>query len=192
MNSHIKPVELAKAGRLVNHGPTVLVSARHQGVDNVMAVAWCCGLDFDPPKLTVVLDKIAHTRSLIEASGAFVVQVPTFEQVGLTDNVGTLSLYEEPNKLTHAKVPLFEMPGQTMPCVEGCSAWLACKVINEPHVQEEYDLFVAEVTAAWADDRVFHGGRWHFETAEPKWRSIHHVAGGHFYAIGEAVDAKTR
>ena len=39
MDSHIAPVELKKAYRLLNHGPTVLVSARHDGVDNVMAAA---------------------------------------------------------------------------------------------------------------------------------------------------------
>jgi hypothetical protein len=31
------------------------------------------------------------------------------------------------------------------------------------------------------------GGHWHFETAAPEWRSLHHVAGGHFYATGEAL-----
>jgi hypothetical protein len=31
------------------------------------------------------------------------------------------------------------------------------------------------------------GGHWYFETAAPEWRSLHHVAGGHFYAIGEAL-----
>jgi hypothetical protein len=45
------------------------------------------------------------------------------------------------------------------------------------------------VTAAWADARVFRDGHWHFETADPSWRSIHHVAGGNFYAIGEAMRA---
>ena len=43
--------------------------------------------------------------------------------------------------------------------------------------------------AAWADERVFRDGRWHFETADPSLRSLHHVAGGHYYAIGEAIKA---
>ncbi len=43
---HIAPVELEKSYRLVNHGPTVLVSARHDSVDDVMAAAWVCGLDY--------------------------------------------------------------------------------------------------------------------------------------------------
>ncbi|TIX90926.1 flavin reductase family protein [Rhizobium sp. P44RR-XXIV] len=191
MNEHMKSVELKKAFRLINHGPTVLLSARHAGIDNVMAVAWCCGLDIDPPKLTVVVDQIAQTRSLIEATGHFLVQVPTVAQLELTREVGTRTLYKEPNKLQKAGVSIFEMPGQDLPFVEGCSAWLVCKLMSEPHIQNTYDLFIAEVTAAWADERVFRDGHWHFETADPRWRSLHHVAGGHFYAIGEPLTIAT-
>jgi hypothetical protein len=45
MSKYIAPVPLEKAYRLINHGPTVLVSARHGGVDDVMAAAWACALD---------------------------------------------------------------------------------------------------------------------------------------------------
>jgi len=131
-NIHVQPVELHKAYRLVNHGPTVLVSARYDGVDNVMAVAWCCGLDIDPPKLMVVADSLARTRSLMEASGRFVVQVPTVAQLDLTQQVGTRSLHQDPQKLMASDVSLFDIPEQDLPFVEGCSAWLACRVIEEP------------------------------------------------------------
>jgi flavin reductase (DIM6/NTAB) family NADH-FMN oxidoreductase RutF len=189
--SHFKAVELSKAYRLVNHGPTVLVSARHDGVDDVMAVAWCCGLDIDPPKLTVVIDASSKTRSLIEASGQFVVQVPTVAQVGLTYAVGSRSLYDNPDKLKTAGISVFEVPDYNLPFVDGCSSWLACNLVEEPHIQNSYDLFIGEVTDAWADDRVFKDGHWHFEIAGPEWRSLHHVAGGHFYAIGDVVVSDT-
>jgi len=44
-----RPVPLEKAYRLMNHGPTVLVSSRHGEAMNVMAAAWSMPLDFDPP-----------------------------------------------------------------------------------------------------------------------------------------------
>lgn len=37
MDSHIAPVEQENAYRLINHGPTVLVSASHDGVENVIS-----------------------------------------------------------------------------------------------------------------------------------------------------------
>ncbi len=61
------PVPLDKAYRLLNHGPTVLVSSAHAGEHNVMAAAWSMRLDFQPPKVTVVIDKATRTRALVEA-----------------------------------------------------------------------------------------------------------------------------
>lgn len=190
MHDSIKLVSLDKAYRLLSHGPTVLVSARHEGVDGVMAAAWACALDFDPPKLTVVLDKITATRVLVEGSGQFVIQVPTAAQLELTYQVGSRSLNDEPGKLASSGVELLTLGDLDLPFVAGCSAWLACRLIEEPHNQQAYDLFIGEVIAAWADERVFRDGRWHFEDADPSWRSLHHVAGGHFYGIGEALTRK--
>jgi flavin reductase (DIM6/NTAB) family NADH-FMN oxidoreductase RutF len=191
MNTHIAPVELGKAYRLINHGPTVLVSASHDGVDDVMAAAWSCGLEAFPAKLTVVLDKSSKTRELLERSGRFVVQVPTMAQAKLTHAVGTRSLRDDPEKLKRCGVEVFRLDGHDTPFVQGCSAWLACRLIPEPHNQETYDLFIGEIIGAWADARVFQNGHWMFENAEPGLRSIHYIAGGHFYAIGEPLIVPT-
>jgi flavin reductase (DIM6/NTAB) family NADH-FMN oxidoreductase RutF len=191
MNTHIAPVELGKAYRLINHGPTVLVSASHNGVDDVMAAAWSCGLEAFPAKLTVVLDKSSKTRELLERSGHFVVQVPTVAQAKLTHAVGTRSLHDDPEKLKRCGVEVFRFAGHDTPFVQGCSAWLACRLISEPHNQETYDLFIGEIIGAWADARVFQNGHWMFENADPSLRSIHYIAGGHFYAIGDPVIVPT-
>ena len=179
---------MEKANRLINHGPTVLVSASHGGVDNVMAAAWVCGLDFAPPKVTLVLGRTSKTRELAEKSGHLVVQVPTVRQAQLVHAVGNSSGRDDPNKLKRCGVELFRLDGVPAPLVAGCSAWLACRLISDAHTRDRYDLFAAEVTGAWADDRVFRDGHWQFETADAGWRSLHYIAGGHFYATGAAVD----
>lgn len=189
MDNHVSPVPLEKAYRLINHGPTVLVSARHAGMDNVMAAAWACGLDFDPPKLTVILDKVTTTRELIEQSGRFAIQVPTVAQMQLTYTVGNLERAKAPDKLQRAGVQWFDIDGHDLPFVAGCSAWLACRLLPEPHQQETYDLFAGEVVGAWADTRAFANGHWNYENAAPEWRSLHYIAGGQFYAIGESLRA---
>ena len=71
--------------------------------------------------------------------------------------------------------------------MDGCIAWLECRRLPEPHIEQAYDLFLGEVVAAWADDRVFRDGRWHFDGVDDSLRSLHHIAGGHFYAIGNEV-----
>ncbi|WP_312937133.1 flavin reductase family protein [Stutzerimonas nitrititolerans] len=192
MNEHIAQVPLEKAYRLINHGPTILVSAHHNGVNNVMAASWACALDDSPPKLTVVLDKIARTRDLVEHSGYFAIQVPTVAQLDLTFQVGHRSMFNETDKLARSGVELFSLDGHEQPFVAGCSAWLACRLISEPDNQERYDLFIGEIVGAWADTRVFRDGHWHFETVNPAWRSLHYISGGHFYATGEALVAREK
>ncbi len=188
MKKHINSVSLDKVSRLLNHGPTVLVSSRYNGIDNVMAVSWACMLDFEPPKITLVLGKDAKTREFIEKSGYFVVQIPTASQVNLVYQAGHISLSDNPDKLKHCGVTIFEMDNHNLPFVSGCSAWLACRLLPEKHNQELYDLFIGEVIDAWADTRIFKNDRWNFENANSDWKSLHYIAGGHFYTIGDAID----
>jgi flavin reductase (DIM6/NTAB) family NADH-FMN oxidoreductase RutF len=187
--AHFTPVPLDKAYRLLNHGPTVLVSSAHAGQHNVMAAAWSCPLDFAPPKVTVVIDKVTAARALVEGSGLFVLNVPARALAAQTVGVGTDSARDVPDKLQRYGVQLFGVPETPAPLVQGCVAWLACRLLPEPHNQQTYDLFIGEVTAAWADERVFSAGRWHFEDVPPELRTLHYVAGGQFYAIGEPVRA---
>lgn len=185
---HVTPVPLDKSYRLLNHGPTVLVSAAHNNVPNVMAAAWACVLDFgQTPKVTVVLDKATYTRELLLASGSFALQLPPKALATLTVGVGSDSAKDMPNKLQHHGVQLFTAPGSDVPLVAGCVGWLICKHVPEPHNEQTYDLFIGEVVSAWADARVFRDGRWHFESAPDALRTLHHVAGGQFYATGESV-----
>lgn len=61
--NHFAPVALPHASRLVNHGPTVLVTSAHGGRRNVMAAAWSMPVEFTPPRIAVVIDKKAEVVS---------------------------------------------------------------------------------------------------------------------------------
>lgn len=192
-NVSLNNVSLDKAYRLLNHGPTVLVSTQRGNQRNVMAAAWNMPLDFQPPKIAIVIDKKTYTRELIEASGSFVINVPCRAQAAMVVQVGSSSGRELLGKDADNKFAAFDLP--TLPATKidapllaGCVAWLECKLIAEPHIQNTYDLFLAEVVAAHADNRVFTDGHWHFE-GHDNLRTIHHIAGGNFMAIGEAFKA---
>ena len=185
--THRRPVPLSKANRLLNHGPTVLVSAAHNGQRNIMAAAWAMPLDFEPPKVAVVLDKATWTRQLLESAGTFVLQVPCAAQADLVQTVGNIT-GSETDKFATYGLQIFNGEHTEAPLLEGCVAWLECRLLPEAHNQQTYDLFIGEVVAAWADTRVFSDGHWHFESADPALRSLHYIAGGHYYAIGQALD----
>lgn len=188
---HRRDVPLPQAYRLLNHGPTVLVSAAHGGRINVMAAAWAMPLDFDPPKVTVVIDKNTFTRQLIDASGSFALSVPSRALADVTFAAGSLSGAERADKFADCSLVPFPAQRIAAPLVEGCVAWLECRVITGPHEQhhrQAHDLFVAEVVAAQADDRVFINGRW-LADAPAQLRTLHHQAGGAFFVAGETVQA---
>lgn len=191
--SQRRPVPLSKAYRLLNHGPTVLVSAAHDGQRNIMAAAWAMPLDFEPPKVAVVLDKSTWTRQLLEAAGTFVLNVPCAGQADIVQTVGSTSGLELQqgggDKFQAYGLQTFAGEQVEAPLLEGCVAWLECRLLPEPHNHQQYDLFLAEVIAAQADSRVFSEGRWHFE-GHDSLRTLHHVAGGHFLTIGAPLDGQ--
>lgn len=190
-SDHRHDVPLPQAYRLLNHGPTVLVSAAHEGRVNVMAAAWAMPLDFDPPKVTVVIDKSTFTRQLIDASGSFALSVPCRALADATYAAGSLAGAERADKFADCGLVPFPARRIAAPLVEGCVAWLECRVIvgpHEHHHQQAYDLFVAEVLAAQADDRVFINGRWRADSPA-ELRTLHHQAGGAFFVTGETVQA---
>ncbi len=182
-----RPVPLDRATRLLNHGPTVLVGAAHGGRSNVMAAAWNMALDFMPPKAAVVIDKATFTRGLIEASGYFALSVPCHAQAALTTTVGGVSGKDVDKAATLEGLAWIDEPESPAPLVEGCVAWLACRLLPEPHIQQAYDLFLGEIVGAWADERVYSAGRWHFEGHDAL-RTLHHVAGGHYLLPGNSVE----
>jgi flavin reductase (DIM6/NTAB) family NADH-FMN oxidoreductase RutF len=185
---HRRAVPLDKAYRLLNHGPTVLVSAAHDGQRNIMAAAWAMPLDFEPPKVAVVLDKSTWTRQLLEASGTFVLQVPCVAQADIVQTVGNTA-GKALDKFAAYGLQTFAGEQLEAPMLEGCVAWLECRLLPEPHNEGTYDLFLGEVISAQADSRVFSEGHWHFEGYD-ELRTLHHVAGGHFMAIGAPVVGK--
>ncbi|GAB2180911.1 flavin reductase family protein [Denitratisoma sp. agr-D3] len=185
------PVPLDHAYRLLNHGPVTLVSTAQGERSNVMAAAWAMPLDFDPPKVAVVVDKNTLTRQLLEASGEFALNIPCRRIAAEVLRAGKLSglaLAAEQDKWTPAGLKNFPAERIGAPLVADCVGWLECRIVAEPHNQQQYDLFIGEVVAAQADPRVFRDGRWTFDHADDSLRTLHYVAGGHFFTTGASVD----
>lgn len=174
------------AYRLLNHGPTTLVSTAHGASRNVMAAAWVMPLDFDPPKFAAVIAADTWTRELLLASGECVLQAPTSLQIDLTYAVGTCS-GRDGDKFERLQIASEPASRVRAPLVSGCACWLECRLLAEPTMQERHDLFVLECIAAWADDALWERGDWKFTAGGP--RTIHHNKGGLFFATGERFSA---
>jgi flavin reductase (DIM6/NTAB) family NADH-FMN oxidoreductase RutF len=179
-------IDLSRATRLLNHGPTTLLTSSHADKRNIMAAAWVCALDFNPAKVTVVIDSKTYTRELMEAEGTFAINLPCVQQIEMVKQVGAISGRDLPgtDKFAEYGIETFSAQEISAPLVKGCVGWLECKIVPEPHNQNTYDLFIAEVVAAHADERVFSDGRWYFDGHDAL-RTVHHIAGGVFFATGQ-------
>lgn len=177
-------VALHNAYRLLNHGPVTLVTSAHAGATNVMAAAWAMPLDFDPPKVAVVIDANTTTRKLVEASGEFALNIPCAALAANVLKAGSAS-GNDVDKFAFAGLTPFPAQAIGAPLVEGCVAWLECRVLPRPDNERRHDLFLAEVLAAQADDRVFRDGRWCFD--DDKLRTLHYFGGGSFALTGATI-----
>jgi flavin reductase (DIM6/NTAB) family NADH-FMN oxidoreductase RutF len=185
--SHFTPVALHHASRLINHGPTVLVTSAHGGRRNIMAAAWSMPVEFTPPRIAVVIDKSTFTRELIAASGAFGICIPGAALSDLTFAVGSAS-GRDTDKFTRHAIRAHTGPVLGMPVLEqGCAAWMECRLIPEPHTQDAYDTCFAEVVAAAADARIFANGRWSYRSDNAELQPIHHLGAGQFVRAGGVV-----
>lgn len=188
--AHLAPVDLPQAYRLMNHGPTVLVSAAHAGRRNVMAAAWAMPLDFDPPKVAVVVDKSTFTRGLIEGSGRFALNLPCRDNADLCLAVGSTSAHDGTDKFQRFGIASFSGEDAALPLIAGCVGWLECALLPDAPLAARHDLFLAQVTAAWADSRVFRQGRWHVAPGTDGLRTLHHIAGGAFFSPADLLQAR--
>lgn len=188
--SHFLPVDLNHASRLINHGPTVLVTSAHGGRRNIMAAAWSMPVEFTPPRVAVVIDKRTFTRELVAASGGFALCIPGAALADLTYAVGSSSGRDE-DKFARHGIAAGCGPVLGLPVLEdGCAAWLECRLIPEPHAQDAYDTCFGEVVAAAADSRIFNGGHWDFRPDNADLQTVHHLGGGNFVRAGGVIRAK--
>lgn len=188
--SHFSPVALEHASRLINHGPTVLVTTADGARRNVMAAAWSMPVEFKPPRIAIVIDKTTFTRELMTASGTFAVCIPGAAAIDLTYAVGSTS-GREVDKFARFEIACAPGPELGLPLIEaGCAAWMECRLIREPHTEDAYDTCFGEVVAAAADPRVFVQGRWRFDDTNADLHTIHHLGGGNFARVSNLVAAK--
>lgn len=187
---HFQPVALNHASRLVNHGPTVLVTSAHQGQRNIMAAAWSMPVEFTPPRIAIVIDKHTFSRELIAASGVFAVCIPGAAAADLTYAVGTSS-GRDGDKFTRFGIQTVPGTATGAPLPQaGCVAFLECRLIPEPHAEDAYDTCFAEVVAATADERVFANGHWMFREDNAELHTLHHVGAGNFVVSSAMIKAK--
>ena len=192
-NSRFTAVALKHASRLLNHGPTVLVTSAAGGKRNIMAVAWSMPVEITPPRIALVIDKKTYTRELVMVSGHVGVCVPGAAFADKVYAVGGTSGHDlsGQDKFDAYAIPAVTGPVLGLPLVEeGQAAWLECRLIPERHTEEAYDACFAEIVSAAADPRVFSQGHWTFNEGNADLHTLHHLGAGTFMCAGRVLRAQ--
>lgn len=185
--SLFRPVDLHHACRLLNHGPTILITSQDRTLErrNVMAAAWSMPVEFYPPRVAIVVDKSSWSRELIERSGQFGIVIPGVAAANWTWAVGSVSGRDE-DKFNCYGIPVVQGPELGLPLVEAkCLAWMECRLLPPTAAQEKYDTLFGEVVSAAAEESVFVDGRWQFDGGMRN--TLHHLGAGTFVTTGQRV-----
>jgi flavin reductase (DIM6/NTAB) family NADH-FMN oxidoreductase RutF len=169
---------LAKAYRLLESGPVVMVTTEHEGRPNVMTLCWHTMMEFEPPLVGLVMSDRNFSFAALAATRECVLNIPTAELAKAAVGCGTVS-GRRVDKF--ARFGLTPLPAAKVapPLIGECYANLECRVADTRLVAK-YGFFVLEVLKAWVDPAV----------KEP--RTLHHRGGNNFMVAGRALKVGTR
>ena len=177
-------IPLSKANRLINHGPTVLITSQSEGKPNVMTAAWQTPVSKDPPLVAVSIAPKRYSHQLIEQSGDFVLNVPSREILKKVHDCGTVSGKD---------VDKFEKFGLTpadsvtvgAPLIEECIAHLECTLYDSLTVGD-HTLFVGEVLSASVEESFFDD---FIKVDDPGAKTIHHLGSNKYTCPDKRIEA---
>ncbi len=149
--------------------PVVLITAAHNGQRGVMTINMLAGVTFAPPRACISLGHHSHTRSLIEQSGEFAINVVSPGQMELAKQVGRTTGHKI-DKYKAFNVEITEATILNCPLVKQAHTTLECKVVNSVELGN-HTLYIGEVVA-------------YRELNEAGPLYLYH---GHYYTIGERI-----
>jgi len=164
--------------RLINHGPTVMVSTRDKdGVYNIAPIAWSSPVQKNPAKLVAVIGRRHKTYKNIIETGEFAVCVPHVSQTKLVRQTGK-STGDEIRKFDEFSIQAFPANDVDILVPDGCVGFIECRLSNRSQ-QEKVDIIVGEVISASALEAVFAD---RLLVEKPEAKTLHHLGGSLFAA----------
>ena len=117
------------------------VTAKHGTALSLMTANWLTQSSFEPPMVALAVEVDSHTRGVLEASGAFAINIYESGQRDLAGDLGrTFSKH-------HEKIDAADWqpgPATGSPLLEAALGWAECRVVSSIP-SGDHVLFVAEV-----------------------------------------------
>ena len=177
-SSALKEFPAAKAYRLLEAGPVVLVTTAHRGKANVMAMGFHMVVQHDPPLIGAIIGPWDFSREALSKTRECVITVPTVDLAKTMVDIGNCS-GRDVDKF--AKFSLTALPASEVaaPLIGECLANLECRVKDTALVRK-YDLWILKVVKIWINPR------------RREKRTLHHRGDGTFTVDGRVLNLQKR
>lgn len=135
----------------------LITCADSEGNPNIIAVSFCMPVSRTPPLIACAIGKSALSCSLIETTGAFVMNVPTKE---LEQEVYFCGYHSGRDRNKFREAGFTPVPGRTVrvPSIGECIASMEC-ILRNVFETGDKKLFIGEVVEAYAEEDVVKGTR---------------------------------
>jgi flavin reductase (DIM6/NTAB) family NADH-FMN oxidoreductase RutF len=129
--------------RLFTYG-LYAVTAKHGDEVSAMTANWVVQSSFEPPMLALAVEADSHSRKVIEASGAFAVNVYESGQRDLAGQLGK-TFAKHPEKTAGLTWQLGPATGS--PILDAALGWVECRITGSVP-SGDHILYAAEVVEA--------------------------------------------
>jgi flavin reductase (DIM6/NTAB) family NADH-FMN oxidoreductase RutF len=174
-------VPLAECFYLLHpYNSTLVTTQGKEGQPNIMAVAWIIPASTNPPLLALSVRRERYSYTLMQASGEFVVNIPTFDLAKQVLLCGRRSGRQH-DKWKEATLTPEKANKVRVPRIKECIAHIECKLERTVEAGD-HDLIIGRVVAASALQGTFehtwnlakfhpcqHNGKNFFTTCSPEY-----------------------
>ncbi len=177
-----KNIPITKATRLINHGPTVLITSTFGEKNNVMTAAWQMPVSFKPVLVAISIGHERYSHGLILKSREFVINIPHLKMMKEVLCCGTQS-GKDMDKFTVCKLTPVKAHKVEAPLIEECIGNIECKLYSI-HEAGDHTIFIGEVLAASVKEGVFDD---YLKVDLDQAKTLHHL-GGQVFCHPDGID----
>jgi flavin reductase (DIM6/NTAB) family NADH-FMN oxidoreductase RutF len=178
-----KSISITNANRLINHGPTVLITSKLGEKVNVMTAAWQMPVSFKPMLVAVAIGHSRFSHKIILESREFIINIPHFKMMKEVLCCGTHSGIDT-DKFKVCKLTPVKAQKVGAPRIKECIGNIECKLYSH-HEAGDHTIFIGEVVAASVKEGIFDG---YLKVDLDQAKTIHHLGGKVFcYPDGIAL-----
>ncbi|MEW6003560.1 MAG: flavin reductase family protein [Nitrospirota bacterium] len=178
-----KNIPITNAYRLINHGPTVLITSRLGEKINIMTAAWQMPVSFKPVLVAVSIGHERFSHKLISESKEFVINIP---HLGMIKEVLCCGTYSGRNtdKFKNCRLTQLKAQKVSAPVIEECIGNIECRLYSH-FAAGDHTIFIGEVVAASVKDGIFDS---YLRVDLDEAKTLHHL-GGKVFCYPEGIDS---